>query len=417
MANKSILVIGGGISGLTTALEAAEVGYEVYLVEKNPYLGGRVAQMHHYFPKLCPPNCGLEINFKRLRGNPRIKFFTCAEVEQISGQKGDFDVTVKVNPRYVKPECTACGECVAVCPAERANTFNYGLDNTKAVYLPHPFAFPLKYVIDRDACADGCRKCVEACKYNAIDLDMEVETVHLKVGAIVYATGWQPYDATKISYYGFGRHKNVITNVMLERLAVPNGPTGGRIVRPSDGKEPETIAFVQCAGSRDENHQPYCSQVCCLASLKHITYIRENNPNAKIYVFYIDIRALGKYEDFYTKVANDENVIFIKGKVGEITEDPATGDLTLETEDQGAGQVVQQTVNLVVLATGMAPSVTAVPAELAVVDAGGFVISDIAQTGIGGAGCAHKPMEVSASVRDATAAALKAVQAVVGGGK
>lgn len=404
---------------MTAALEAAEVGYEVFIVEKNPYLGGRVAQMHHYFPKLCPPNCGLEINFKRLRRNPRIKFFTCAEVEKISGRKGDFDVDVKVSPRFVKPECTACGECVEACPAERLNDFNYGLDKTKAIYLPHPFAFPMKYLIDRGACADSCSKCVEACKYNAVDLNMSPETVNLKVGAIVYATGWKPYDAGKISYYGFGRHKNVLTNVMLERLAVPNGPTEGRIERPSDGKEPETIAFVQCAGSRDENHQAYCSQICCLATLKHITYIREKNPNAKIYVFYIDIRALGKYEDFYTKVAQDENVVFIKGKVGEITEDPATGDLTLETEDQGAGKTVTQTVNMVVLATGMAPSTleARIPSELAALDAGGFVISSVSETGIGGAGCARKPMEVSATVRDATGAALKAIQATVGGGE
>lgn len=419
MANKSILVVGGGISGLTTALEAAEVGCEVYLVEKNPYLGGRVAQLHQYFPKLCPPNCGLEVNFRRLRKNPRIKFFTCAEVEKISGRKGDFDVTVKLNPRYIKAQCTACGDCTAVCPAERVNDFNYGLDTTKAAYLPHPFAFPLRYVIDRRACPDGCAKCVEACKYNVVDLAMAPEMVNLKVGAVVYATGWQPYDAAKIGYYGFGRAKNVITNVMLERLAVPNGPTEGKIVRPSDGRQPGTVAFVQCAGSRDENHQAYCSQICCLATLKQITYIREKNPDAKIYVYYIDIRALGKYEDFYTKVAKDENVVFIKGKVGEITADPATGDLTLETEDQEAGKTVTQTVNLVVLATGMKPSAleAPVPSELAAADAGGFVVSDIAGTGVGGAGCARKPMEVSASVRDATAAALKAIQATVGGGK
>lgn len=420
MPNESILVVGGGISGLTTALEAAEVGYDVYIVEKNPYLGGRVAQLHQYFPKLCPPNCGLEINFRRLRRNPRIKFFTCAEIEKISGQKGDFDVTVKMNPRFVKPECTACGDCVTVCPEERQNEFNYGLDKTKAIYLPHAFAFPMKYLIDREACpGTECGKCLEVCKYNVIDLNMAAETVHLKVGAVVYATGWKPYDAAKISYYGFGRHQNVIANVMLERLAVPNGPTEGRIVRPSDGKDPETIAFVQCAGSRDENHQAYCSQICCLATLKQITYIRENNPNAKIYVFYIDIRALGKYEDFYTKVAQDEKVVFIKGKVGEITEDPATGDLVLETEDQNAGKTVKQTVNMVVLATGMAPSTLddQIPSELAAYDAGSFVISDLAVTGVGGAGCARKPMEVSATVRDATAAALKAIQATVGGGK
>lgn len=420
MPNESILVVGGGISGLTTALEAAEVGCQVCIVEKSPYLGGRVAQMHQYFPKLCPPNCGLEINFRRLRRNRLIKFFTCAEIEKISGQKGDFDVTVKINPRFVKPECTACGDCVAVCPVERPNEFNYGLDKTKAIYLPHIFAFPMKYLIDREACLGAeCGKCLEICRYKVIDLDMLAETVSLQVGAVVYATGWKPYDAAKISYYGFGRHQNVIVNVMMERLAAPNGPTEGRIVRPSDGKEPEVIAFVQCAGSRDENHQAYCSQVCCLATLKQITYIRERNPNAKIYVFYIDIRALGKYEDFYTKVAGDENVVFIKGKVSEIIEDPVTRDLILKTEDQNVGKIIKQTVNMVILATGMTPSTldSQIPSELAAYDDDGFVVTDLAATDIGGAGCVRKPMEVSATVRDATGAALKAIQSAVGGSK
>jgi len=413
MNNKSILVVGGGISGLTAALEAAETGYDVILVEKNPYLGGRVAQLHHYFPKLCPPNCGLEINFKRIRSNPKIKFYTLAEVEAISGEKGNYDVTVKLTPRFVTPDCTACGKCVEVCPQERPNAFNYGLDKTKAIYLPHVFAFPMKYVVDASVCPGAsCGKCVEVCPVKAIDLSMEAKTVNLKVGAVVWATGWDPYDAAKIEYYGFDRYPNVITNVQLERLAAINGPTGGKIVRPSDGKGIETIAFVQCAGSRDENHQPYCSQVCCLASLKQAMYVREQYPEAKIYIFYIDIRSLGKYEDVYTKVQEDAGVVFIKGKVGEITENPDTKKLVLEVEDQLAGEVIHPEVDMVVLATGMAPA--AKPAGGAVsLDADGFVASE---DGVVGAGCARKPMEVSSTVRDATAAALKAIQAVAGGG-
>ncbi|MDI6710206.1 MAG: CoB--CoM heterodisulfide reductase iron-sulfur subunit A family protein [Thermoanaerobacterales bacterium] len=413
MINKSILVVGGGIGGLTAALEAAEVGYEVILVEKNPYLGGRVAQLHHYFPKLCPPNCGLEINFKRIRSNPRIKFFTLAEVEAISGEKGNYDVTIKLTPRFVTPDCTACGQCVEVCPQDRPNPFNYGLDKTKAIYLPHNFSFPMKYVVDSTVCPGAsCGKCVEVCPVKAIDLGMQAKTVNLKVGAVIWATGWDPYDATKIEYYGFGRYPDVITNVQLERLAAVNGPTQGKIVRPSDGKGIETIAFVQCAGSRDENHQPYCSQVCCLASLKQAMYVREQYPEAKIYIFYIDIRSLGKYEDVYTKVQEDAGVVFIKGKVGEITENPETKKLVLEVEDQLAGEVIHPEVDMVVLATGMAPA--AKPAGgAAALDADGFVASE---DGVVGAGCARKPMEVASTVRDATAAALKAIQAVAGGG-
>lgn len=417
MANKTILVVGGGISGITAALEASEAGRDVYIVEKNPYLGGRVTQVHQYFPKLCPPNCGLEINFKRIRENPRVKFFTSAEVESITGQKGDFNVKVRLNPTFINANCTACGDCAKVCPVKIPNAFNFGLDQTKAAHLPHRFAFPLRYTIDTAACeGESCGKCVEACKYDAIDLAQAPETMDLNVGAIIWATGWNPYDASKVSYYGFGRHKNVINNMMLERMAEPDGPTGGKIVRPSDKKAPETIAFVQCAGSRDEHHQPYCSQVCCLATLKQTTYIREQYPDAKIYVFYIDIRAMGKYEDFYTRVKADENVTFVKGKVGEITED-AAGTLTLELEDQEAGAIIKPKVDLVVLATGMAPPTRdeKIPFDVEITDRDGFVVSNAAETGIGGAGCAKKPGEVSGSLRDATAAALQAIQATVGG--
>lgn len=419
MANKTILVVGGGISGITAALEASEAGRDVIIVEKNPYLGGRVTQVHQYFPKLCPPNCGLEINFKRIRENPRVKFYTSATVDSITGQKGDFNVKVRLNPTFVNANCTACGDCVKVCPVKIPNAFNFGMDQTKAIYLPHKFAFPLRYVIDTAACeGESCGKCVKACKYDAINLAQEPETVDLNVGAIVWATGWNPYDATKVSYYGFGRHKNVINNMMLERMAEADGPTGGKIVRPSDKKAPETVAFVQCAGSRDEHHQPYCSQVCCLATLKQTTYIREQYPDAKIYIFYIDIRAMGKYEDFYTRVKQDENVIFVKGKVGEIVEDDS-GVLELTLEDQEAAAVVKPKVDLVVLATGMAPPTRdeKVPFDVEVTDKDGFVVSEATETGISGAGCARKPGEVSGSLRDATAAALRAIQATVGGGE
>ncbi len=414
MVNKSILVVGGGISGLTAAVEAAEVGFEVFIVEKNPYLGGKVAQINQYFPKLCPPNCGLEINFKRIRGNPGVKFFTLAEVQSISGQEGNFDVTLKLNPRYVNENCTACGKCAEICSAERANDFNYGLDKTKAIYLPHEFAFPMKYVIDAGACQQGCKKCAEACQYGAIELDMKPKTVKLNVGAIIWATGWKPYDAEKLSYYGFGRFPNVITNVMMERLAAVNGPTGGKIVRPSDGKAISSIAFVQCAGSRDENHLHCCSTVCCMASLKQATYVREQYPEAKIYMYYIDIRTRGRHEDFYVKVQEEAGITFVKGKAGEIVEDAATGELVIVAEDQLNQQLTEERFDMVVLATGMQPATAAekIPAQ-ASYDVDGFVAEGL-QAGISAAGCVRKPLDVAAAVQDATAAALKAIQSVRG---
>ncbi|AET67370.1 FAD binding protein [Desulfosporosinus orientis DSM 765] len=408
MAQKSILVVGGGVSGLTAAIEASEAGNEVYLVEQKSYLGGRVAQMNQYFPKLCPPNCGLEINFKRIKQNPRIKFFTLSEVEKIDGVEGDYTVTIKSNPRYVNQNCTACGKCTEVCPAERSNEFNYGMDKTPAIYKAHEFAFPMKYVIDSTACLGSeCGKCVEACQYGAIELDMTAKSFNLNVGSIVWATGWEPYDATKVDYYGFGRHQNVITNVIMERLAANNGPTKGKIVRPSDGKEAKTIAFVQCAGSRDENNLPYCSGVCCMASLKQATYVKAMYPDAKVYMFYIDVRAMGKHEEFYKNVEND--ITMIKGKVGEITENPETKDLIVQVENQLTGEIMKETVDMVVLATGMVPAASNAPIAC---DEDGFVLSN-PQPGIYSAGCVKKPLDVSSSVKDSTSAALKAIQSTV----
>ena len=413
--NKSILVVGGGMSGITAAVEAAEIGYDVYLVEKNATLGGRVAQNNQYFPKLCPPSCGLEINFRRIKDNPRIQYFTLAEVESISGQEGAYEVKIKVNPRFVNENCTACGDCEKACSSEIPSEINYGMNTIKGAYLPFSFAFPLRYVISPQIIGTpDAQKCKDACKYNAVDLDMKPVNIDLTVGAIVWATGWQPFDAGKVEYYGFGKHKNVINNVMMERIASVSGPTKGKIVRPSDGKEISSIAFVQCAGSRDENHLPFCSSVCCLASLKHSRYVREQYPDAQIYIFYIDIRALGKFEDFYSEVAKDKKVSFIKGKVAEITEDPATGALTVTAEDQLSGKLSKTTVDLVVLATGMVPATaqTKIPADMSY-EENGFVLWDQKKRGIYGAGCVRKPMDVAAAVQDATAATLKAIQSTM----
>lgn len=415
-ASGSVMVVGGGISGLTTALETAEVGYEVFLVEKNPYLGGRVAQLNQYFPKLCPPTCGLEINFRRIKDNPKIKVFTLAEVQKVEGAPGNYDVQIKLSPRYVNENCVACDECVKVCPVERKNDFNFGLDNSKAVFRPFEMSFPMRYVIDGATCkGPECAKCVDACKYSAIDLKMESKTINLKVGAIVWATGWDPYDANKIDNLGFGKYPNIITNMILERYASPNGPTKGKIIRPSDGKALESVAFVQCAGSRDENHLPYCSYICCMASLKHATYIREQYPDAKIYIFYIDLRTPGlRYEKFYNKIKADDKVFFIKGKVAEVSEDPATKNITVVAENAVTGEKVRQTVEMAVLATGMQPTaaINKPHAELNY-NPDGFIINDFNKGGMFAAGCANKPADVVSSNQNATGMALKAIQTLV----
>jgi quinone-modifying oxidoreductase subunit QmoA len=410
--NRSILVVGSGMSGLSAALEAAEAGFQVYLVEREPYLGGRVARMNKYFPKLCPPSCGLEINFRRIKSNPLIRFFTMAEVNKIEGEAGNFDVTVTLRPRYVNEKCTGCGVCESAATTEVPDPFNLGMSTVKAAHLPHEFAFPMRYIVAPEVIGtEEAEKIKAACPYDAIDLNMQPQTFDLKVGAVVWATGWKPYDAEKIPYYGFGKHKNVITNVMMERLASTNGPTKGKIVRPSDGADVKKIAFVQCAGSRDENHLPYCSSVCCLASLKQSTYLLDQDPEAKATIFYIDIRALGKYEDFFAKAQSNERLTLTKGKAGEITEDPQTGLVTVQVEDQSTGKILREQFDLVVLATGMAPStsVEKAPGEVAY-DDNGFLLAD-QKPGMIGAGCARRPSDVASSVQDATAAALKAIQA------
>jgi quinone-modifying oxidoreductase subunit QmoA len=260
-----------------------------------------------------------------------------------------------------------------------------------------------------------CAKCVAACSYNAIDLAMQPKTLTLKVGAVVMATGWKPYDATRIDNLGFGRYPNVITNVMLERLAAPNGPTRGKIVRPSDGKPVGSAVFIQCAGSRDVNHLGYCSGICCLASLKEATYLREQNPDAKAHIFYIDLRTPGTYEFFSKKVLSDPNVSIMKGKVARIEEDPATRDLIVEAEDILSATKIRLTVDLVVLATGMAPSLEgAKPLAGVTLDSDAFVVPDASGAGIFAAGCARSPVDVATATQEGTAAALLAIQTIRG---
>jgi len=403
-----ILVVGGGFSGLTAGIEAAETGSEVIIIDKNPYLGGRVAQLNKYFPKICPPLCGLEINFRRIKVNPLVTFYTMAEVESISGEPGNYKVKIKINPRYVNENCTACNACAEACPVERSSDFNFGLNKTKAIYLPFEQAFPQRYVIDRTICPKDCpAPCVSACKYNAIDLNAQPDSIEVNVDSIVIATGWKPYDASKIDNLGFGKVKNVITNMMLERLASKNGPTQGQILRPSDGKPVEKVAFVQCAGSRDENHLPFCSYICCLASLKHTLYIKEQNPSAEVTIFYIDIRTPGRYEKFLNNVKEQTGVNLIKGKVAAVEQDSDSDDVVVTAEDMLNGEKIRKRFDMVVLATGMQPEgfEFKVPGLKYAVD--GFVID---ADGIYSAGCAKSPMDVAGCGKDATSAALKAIQ-------
>ena len=411
--NETILVVGGGISGMTAALEAAECGKDVVLVEKNPALGGRVSQLYKYFPKLCHPTCGLEINLRRLKANQRVRLLTLAEVTAISGKPGDYTATVRIKPRYVNENCTACGECAKAVETEIADAYNYNLKQTRAAYLPFPMAFPQRYVLDPAIIGTpDAERAQAACKYNAVALDMKEEVLNIKAGAIVWATGWRPYDAAKIQPYGYDRYKNVVTSVEFERMLDPYGPTGGKLVRPSDGKEARNVAFIQCAGSRDRNHLTHCSRICCMASLKQSTYVREKfGDDGQVSIYYIDIRAIDRFEDFYKKIQADPKVKFIKSKVANITEDKATGDPILHGVDTEGYHRYDTRHDLAVLATGMEPSVNAQSIGLNA-DAGGFIEIHANEPGIFGAGGASNALDVNRAVQSATAAALRAIQVV-----
>jgi len=413
--NQTILVVGGGISGMTAAIEAAECGKDVVLLEKNPSVGGRVSQLYKYFPKMCYPSCGMEINLRRLKAQKRLRVITMAEVTKIGGGPGDYTATVKIAPRYVNENCTACGECAAAVETEFDDEFNYGLSKRNAAYLPFNMAYPQRYVLDpRVIGTDDAEKAKAACKYDAIDLDMQEETLQIKAGAVVWATGWKPYDAGKIQPYGYDRFQNVITSVEFERMMDPFGPTGGKLVRPSDGKEAKDVAFIQCAGSRDKNHLAHCSRICCMASLKQSTYLREKfGDDGKATVYYIDIRAIDRFEDFYTKVKADGNVRFVKSKVANITQEKETGNPVLHGVDTEGYERYSNPHDLAVLAIGMEPSVPkgAFPMEVVVNDSG-FIEPDEANGGIFAAGSASDALDVNRSVQHATASALRAIQVV-----
>ncbi len=406
-----LVVVGGGISGITAAIEAAEVGKKVVLLEKEHFLGGRVAQLHRYFPKICPPFCGLEINFRRIKNNPNITVLTGAKLDKIEGGVGNYTVQTTLEPRYVTEACTACGDCEKACEVEVDDPFNFGLKKAKAIRLPNEMAFPNLYMVAPETVNDpAMKKLVEICPANAIDLDMKEEQVSVKGKSIIWATGWEPYDATKLEGMNYGKLPNVVTNMVMERMIAAGGIYNGKLLRPSDGKELNKVAFVQCAGSRDRNHLPYCSAICCMASLKQSRYVREQYPDAEIHVFFIDARTPGRWEDFYQNVQDDEKTIIHRGKVAKI-EEAEDGMVTVVGENTLTGNLERVTVDMAVLATGMQPAAkTEKPLVNVTQDEFGFIWQGDAI----GAGVATGPKDVAGSNQDATGAVAKALMQIAG---
>ena len=360
ISNKC-LVIGGGIAGIQAALDVAEMGYEVILVEKQPTIGGHMAQLSETFPTLDCSQCILTPKMVQVSKNKNIKLLTLSEVTGIKGYVGNFEITIKEKAKYVDPDkCTLCGDCVAVCPEATADEFNMGLTERKAIYIPFPQAVPATYTLDEKNCLGisplRCAKCKDVCLPGAINFDAEDKIHHENVGAIILATGYQEYDALFMKEYNVKNNADILTGLEFERLLSASGPTQGEIRRPSDGKVPKQVVFIQCSGSRDpENHNSYCSKICCMYTAKHALLYRHAVHDGQATVFYIDIRAGGKdYEEFINRAMQDERILYLRGKVGRVYK---KGDKTVvQGVDTLTGKTVKIDADLVVLAQSLVPN-------------------------------------------------------------
>jgi heterodisulfide reductase subunit A len=356
VTNKA-MVIGGGIAGMNAALDLANAGFKVYLVERDESIGGHMAQLDKTFPTLDCSICIEGPKMVEVSRNPNIEIISFADVLRVDGYIGNFKVRIRKNPRYVIAEnCTGCGECMDVCPVEYPNEWEVNLGTRRAISIPFPQAVPLIYTIDKDHCIE-CYKCVDACgARNAIDMEQKPQEIELEVGTITVATGYNIYYPLDDPRYGYGRHSNVITALEVERLVNAAGPTGGEVVRASDGKKPRTVAFIQCVGSRDVNKYEYCTGFCCMYALKEAILIKEHEPDTEIYILFMDMRTPFKgFEEFYRR-ARDLGVTFIRGRVSEIIEDDETKNLIIRTVDLVLGEPIEVEAELVILSTAAIPN-------------------------------------------------------------
>ncbi|MEM3769774.1 MAG: CoB-CoM heterodisulfide reductase HdrA2 [Candidatus Bathyarchaeia archaeon] len=422
---RKALVIGGGVAGIQAALDLADTGYKVYLVEREPSIGGMMARIDKTFPTMDCSICILAPKMSDVGHHPNIELLTNSEVIDVKGYIGNFRVKVLKKPRYVKEDCSACGECSKVCPMTAPNEFDAGLALRHAIYTPFAQAVPSTYIIDMNLCLnkDGvmvCDKCVKACERQAVDFTMKLETVELEVGTIIVATGADIFDPSNLPQYGYGKYLNVITSLEFERLINAGGPSGGRLIRPNDMKVPKRVAFIQCVGSRsNRTGRTYCSNVCCMNTIKDGLLIKEHWPETEIYVFYVDIRAYGKgFEDLY-KRAKKEGVIFIRGLPAEIIEDKKTRNLWLIGENTLLKEPYKMNFDMVILSVGLEPRKDSEVIQrlltLSRTQDGFFMEAhpklrpvDAATGGIFFAGCAEAPKDIKDSVTQASAAAARA---------
>ena len=429
--SKSVLIIGAGVAGLQAAIDIADFGYEVHLIEKAPIIGGNALKLGLAFPTddgafcMSSPSSlrGIRKCFYRasLLQHPNMKLYTLSDVKEVNGSVGNFRVKILSRPRGVQEGlCINCGKCIDVCPVNVDDEMNYGLSKRKAIYLPHPNAVPPVYIVDWKNC-NKCGECVNTCPTKAINLADEAKESTLQVGAIIVANGFQEYDPSGIKQYRYGVYEDVITQLQLARILDPFGPTGGKLVRPSDGKLPERIVMIQCVGSRDTNTNSYCSKVCCTIALKHAILIKEERaPDAEIYICYMDIRTTGKDSEEYFSKAREAGINFIRGKPSSILEDPVSDKLIVAVEDTLLDTPLEIEADMVVLSVAMTPTTgSEALAETLGIEVGddGFMKEIYAKLkpvetkvkGIYVCGGTQGPKDIPESITQAEASALKAV--------
>jgi len=417
---KAGLVIGAGIAGVQAALDLADQGFTVYLVEKNPSIGGRMAQLDKTFPTLDCAACIMTPKMVDAGRHKNIKLLTFSEIKGISRKGKDFRVKILRKPRYVdETKCTGCGACAQLCPVEVPNDFDERMGVRNAIYVPFPQAVPLIYTIDKENCLE-CDLCKNVCGVNAINYDQQPQEIEIEVGAIIVATGFNLFDSRKKEEYGYGVYDNVITGLALERLLSASGPTGGHVVRPSDGRIPKKVAFIQCVGSRDEKSgNTYCSRVCCMYATKEAELVKEHVAGVDVKIYYMDIRAFGKgFEEFYQRAKEEFKINYVKGRVAEIIEEPSTKNLLIRAENIELGEPIEDQVDMVILSSGLVPAATNDLEKILLIKIGedGFFAAsnpkvDPVTTSIEGvfiAGVAEGPKDIPDAVTQASAAAMKA---------